>query len=55
MLGSPINGRVVTRCACCERRLSRSEDMSCAGCSRSVIRRSRVDVIAVFSSGMYVS
>ena len=52
MLGPPINGLVVTRCACCDQRLSRSEEMSCAGYSRNVVRRSRVDVIAVFLSGM---
>ena len=55
MLGSPNSGVVVIRCACCERRLSRSEDRSCAGCSRSTIRRSRVDISAVVLSGLYVS
>ena len=51
MLGSPLNGLVVTRCVCCERRLSRIEDMSCAGCSQSVIMSNRVEVIAIFSLG----
>ena len=55
MLASPNSGLVVIRCACCERRLSRSEDRYCAECFRSAIRRSRGDVSTVVLSGIYVS
>ena len=53
MFGSPISGPVEMRCECCDRTLLRSELMSCAGCSQSVIRRYRVVVSAVPLSGMY--
>ena len=54
VLGSPISGPVEMRCECCDRRLLRSELMSCAECSRSVIKRYRVVVSAVSLPGMYV-
>ena len=54
MLGSPISGPVEMRCDYCDRRLLRSELMSYARCSRSVIRRHRVAVSVVSLLGMYV-
>ena len=53
VLGSQLIFPVRMRCACCERRLSSSEVMSFAGCSRSVIRMHLVVVIAVSLSWMY--
>ena len=53
LFGSPISGPLEIRCECCDRMLLRSELMSCAGCSRSVIRRHRVVVSAVSLLGMY--
>ena len=50
---SPISGPVEMRCECYDLRLLRSELMSCAGYSRSVIRRQRVVVSAVSLPGMY--
>ena len=53
MLGSPISGPVEMMCECCDRRLLRSELMSCAECSRSVIKRHRVVVSAVSLPRVY--
>lgn len=50
--GSSSSSPIVTSCACCERRLSRSKVMSCARCSRNIMSRDLVVVIAVCVSGM---
>ena len=54
MFESPISLPVAIRCACCDRRLLRSEVMSCVGCSRRVMRRQWVVVSAVSLPEMYV-
>ena len=54
MLGSTSIFPVVTRCACCERRLSSSEVVSCAGCCRNAVNRDLVVAIAVCVSGIII-
>ena len=53
MLGSLSRLPVVTRCACCERGLLKSEVVFYSGYFRSVMSRYFVEVIAVCICGIY--
>ena len=54
MLESSLSSIVVTKCACCGRRLLRSEVVSYAGCSYSAESRDLVVMITIYVSKMYV-